>query len=255
MEKQQEKNIIEAYSIDKWYVVKMLWKRAWLIVLCGLLGAVLGFSRAKFTINPTYSSSVKLYVNNSTFSLGSTSVSISAAQITAAQQLTKTYAEILKSRTTLERINQEAGTKYNWMQLSSMISCTQCNETEILLVKVIGTNPDEACKIANTVALVLPERITEIIDGSSMVVVDTAIPEYSKVGPNITRHTAMGLLLGVFLSAVLIVGLAILDDAIHSEEYILRTYDYPILGRVPNLMSNGSKSYGYYYSKHKKKSN
>ena len=42
-----------------------------------------------------------------------------------------------------------------------------------------------------------------------------------------------------------------LQDTIHDEEYILRTYDYPILGKVPDLLNKGSKSYGYYYRKHR----
>jgi capsular polysaccharide biosynthesis protein len=47
-------------------------------------------------------------------------------------------------------------------------------------------------------------------------------------------------------SCAVFVVLAILDDTIHDEEYILRTYDFPILGKVPNLLEGNGKSYGYY---------
>ena len=41
----------------------------------------------------------------------------------------------------------------------------------------------------------------------------------------------------------------VVDDAVHDEEYVLRTYDYPILGKVPDLLNTGNKSYGYYSAK------
>jgi hypothetical protein len=40
-----------------------------------------------------------------------------------------------------------------------------------------------------------------------------------------------------------------LDNTVHDEEYILSTYNYPILAKIPDLASSGSdKKYGYYYS-------
>ena len=63
----------------------------------------------------------------------------------------------------------------------------------------------------------------------------------------------MGFLLGGFIAVAAIVIAAIKDDSIHDEEYILKNYDYPILAKVPNLHTPGTKEYGY-YSSHKKKS-
>ena len=57
------------------------------------------------------------------------------------------------------------------------------------------------------------------------------------------------MMLGVVLSTLVLVIAALLDDTIHDEEYILNNYDYPILGKVPNLLNTGSKAYGYYSQK------
>ena len=106
----------------------------------------------------------------------------------------------------------------------------------------------------DTIAEVLPVRISEIIEGASMEVVDTAIPDHEKVAPSITQYTAIGLVLGILISAIALFVLALTDDTIHDEEYVLRTYNYPILGRVPDLVNAGNKSYGYYSQKHQRKS-
>ena len=254
MEKQENFNK-EYYAIDMLHIVKVLFRRAWVIALCGLLAAAIGFSVSAFAITPTYSSHIKLYVNNSSFSLGNTSFSISSSELTAAQSLVRTYGEILDSRSTLERVIEEADVDYTWKELSRMIVYAPSNDTEIMRVTVTCDDPYAASKIANTIALILPIRIAEIIDGASMEVVDSAIPDTAKVAPSITRYTAVGLLLGVVLSVTVLIIFALLDDTIHDEEYVLRTYDYPILGKVPDLLNTGNKSYGYYSHRHRRSKN
>ena len=113
MEKQEMKNR-EYYTIDVLHIVKTLWRRVWLIALASFLAAAIGFSISAFAIEPTYSSSIKLYVNNSSFSLGNTSFSISSSELTAAQSLVRTYGDILDSRSTLERIIQKAKVDYTY---------------------------------------------------------------------------------------------------------------------------------------------
>ena len=46
--------------------------------------------------------------------------------------------------------------------------------------------------------------------------------------------------------ALIVVILALLDDTIHDEEYVLNTYDYPILAKIPDLTATGNKKYAYY---------
>lgn len=243
----QERNR-EYYTVDVLHIIKTLWRRAWIVVLCGILAAGIGFSLAAFVIAPTYSSQIKLYVNNSSISLGNASFSITSSEQTAAQNLVRTYGVILDSRSTLLLVKEKAEVDYSWKQLSSMIEYETANDTEIMQVTVTCEDKYDAYKIADTITTVLPSRIQEIIDGATMEVVDDAVTG-TKVGPSITRYTAVGMLLGVLLSMIVLIVAALMDDTIHDEEYILNTYDYPILGKVPNLLNTGSKSYSYYSQK------
>ncbi len=249
----REQNNEEYYTIDIMHILKALWHRAWAIILAAILAGGIGFSIASFVIAPQYSSSIMLYVNNGNISIGSTGFQISSSEISAAQSLVKTYTEILKNRTTLERVIEKSGVSYNYRELSSMIVAAPSNETEIMKVTVTSTDPNEAARIANCIAEELPVRISEIIDNASMEVVDSAVPDYQKVSPSITKYTAIGILFGGLLAAAAITLAAISDDAIHDEEYILKNYNYPILAKVPDLLGGGSKRYGYYYSSGKRK--
>ncbi len=236
----------EYFTIDLAHILSTLWKKIWVLVICGIVGAVMGFTYSAFIIDPTYSSEIMLYVNNSSISVGSASFSISSSEITAAQSLVKTYGVLLENRTTLEAVIEKSGVNYTWEELDQMVSASSVKDTEVLRVTVTCKDPYDAAKIANTIAKVLPIRISEIIEGSSMEVVDSAVVDLNKVAPSITEHTAVGCVIGLMLSFIVLVIIAIADDTIHDEDYILNNYDYPILAKVPDLYTHDSKGYNYY---------
>lgn len=252
MENKNNKNNNEYYTIDLLQVMKALLQRIWLIVICALLAAAIAFSFAAFIITPTYSSSILLYVNNNSISLGNVNFSLSSSDITASRSLVDTYTELLMNRTTLERVIDKTDVSYTYQELYEMIVAAPSNETEIMKITVTSTDPYEAAKIANGIAEILPERVSEIIDGAAMEVVDSAIPVLEKVDPSITKFTAVGLILGTLFSACAIVVGSLMDDTIHDEEYVLQHFDCPVLAKVPNLIDASNKKYsykryGYYY--------
>ena len=80
-----------------------------------------------------------------------------------------------------------------------------------------------------------------------MEVVDSAVPNLQKVSPSITKYTAIGLVLGVVISVIVLAIVAMTDGRIHDEDYVIETYDYPILARIPDLINVGGRKYSYYY--------
>ncbi len=246
---QNQKNGREYYTIDIMHILRSIWHRAWLVILAGIMSASVGFGISAFVIKPDYSASILLYVNNSSINLGNTSFSISASDITASQSLVRTYTELLKNRTTLERVIEKAGVDYTYAEMYEMVVAGSSHETEVMKVTVTGKDPYEAANIANTIAEVLPVRVSEIIDGASMEVVDSAVPNTNKVSPSITKYTAAYMIVGVLATCLILAITAMMDDTIHDEEYILQNYDYPILAKIPNLHGHTTKGYGYYYQK------
>lgn len=235
------------YSIDLMHIARSVIHRLWIIILAAVLTAVAGFSYSRFMLKPVYGAQVLLYVNNSSINFGNTSFDISASDIQASLSLVNTYSVLLKNRTTLERVKENAGVDYTVAQLSGMIQTGSVNETEVMKVVVTCGNPEEAARIANSIAEILPKRVAEIIDGASMVVVDEARPVYEKIGPNVSRFTFLGLVIGALISTIIIAIRAIMDDTIYNEDYVLENYDYPILAKVPNLLeTHRGSGYGYY---------
>ncbi len=237
-------------SVDLMQIFKSLWKKAWVIAVSTVLVGIFGFFIAAFAITPKYASSVMLYVNNGVFSVEGM-LNFSSSTISGARSLVDTYIVMLQNRTTLNKVIEKADVEYTFDELEDMIVAESVNGTEVMRITVTSTDPYEAADIANAIAVVLPSRIGEIIEGSSMEVVDSGAVNLKKVAPSITGYTVVGMLVGAIISVLVLIIIDMRDDTIRGEEYILQNYDYPILAKIPDLDNTDSKSYGYYYQSKK----
>lgn len=247
MNKMPDNNEIE---IDLLHLIKILWKKAWIIALCTILLGAIVFSYAFLFITPQYQAKAMMYVNNSSFSVGSTSFSISSSELTAAKSLLDTYVIILKSRTTLEKVLDETGLDYTYEELSSMVSASAVNSTEVFQIVATSSIPQEAELIVDTIVKILPDRIADIVDGSSVRLVDHAILPTQRSSPSYTKYAMIGLVLGFVLSCGVIIINDLLDTTIRDEDYLYQRYNIPVLAVVPdaNETRKGSYSYSHYYS-------
>lgn len=240
----------EIPEIDLIHIFELLMSKLWIIAVVGFIGAVSMFYYSTTMITPKYQSSSMFYVNNSNINIGSASFSISSADISASQSLVDTYIAILKTRNTLDTVIEKFDLDYTYAQLSSMITVTNVNSTEIFKVTVTSPDPTEACKIANAITEVLPDKISEIVTGSSARIVDYAAINPSKISPSISKYTLIGMLVGALLTAIVIVIIDFFDDTIKDDTYLLNTYDeIATLAVIPNLHSRHKAS--HYYTKKK----
>ena len=238
-------------EIDLVKLVKTLWQKALVIILIAVIMATITFAVTLLFITPQYQATASLYVNNSSFSFGASSFSISSSELSASSSLVNTYIYILKSRTTLEDVISASGVPYNYEALSKMISAKAVSGTAAFDVTITSTSPTEAELIANTIAQVLPERISEIVDGSSVRIVDYAIVPAHRASPSFTKNTIIGFLVGGVLAAAVVVIKFLIDEQndvlIHSADELRELYpDITVLALIPDMRLSEKK--GYYYS-------
>lgn len=253
-------NAVAVESLSLLEVVRALWKNILVIALVAVLVGAAAFGYTTLMISPEYQATAAMYVNNSSFSLGDTSFSISSGEISASNSLVSIYVYILKSRTTLEEVIKDAELEYSPTTLKGMISTRGVSGTSAFEVTVTSKNPSEAELIANTIAKVLPDRISELVDGSSVRIVDYAIIPAKRSGPNLLRNTGWGILVGALISAAIVVLRFLMDD---KSKVLLQTADdvrllYPeimILAQVPDMRQSEKSGYysSYYYSDTKTK--
>ena len=246
----------EELEIDLKRLVTALLDKAWLIGIVAILCAVIAFAGTFFFITPKYQSSAMFYVNNNNLSFGDTSVSIDSGDLSTSRNLVDSYIVILNTRATLMDVIDYAGVSYSYKELQGMISAKAVNETEIFRVVVNSPDPQEAEKIANAIAYILPKRISNIIDGTSAKIVDSAVVPAGPSSPSYTKNGVIGFLIGFLLCAGSIALKVIFDTTIRSEEDIEQVCAHPVLSAVPNMQGGGKKKvrYDYYDVKKKKQS-
>ena len=241
----------EEFEIDLLKLAGVLWKKVLVILLIALLGASIAFGYTFLFVPPTYQATVSLYVNNSTFSVGASNFTVTGAELSTGNRLVTTYIFVLRSRTTLEDVAAKAGLRYSAGKLSSMISTSPVADTAAFNITVTSPSPTEAELIANTIATVLPDRISEIVDGSSVRIVDYAIVPSARSSPSYINNTLIGFLIGAVLAVALISVKFLIDErndvAIHSADELRAMYpDITVLALIPDMRLSEKK--GYYYS-------
>ena len=131
-------------EIDLTALLKALWRHIWLIAASVIVIGAMAFSYARFFVTPMYTASALMYVNNNSLSVGSTKVSLSAGDLSAAKSLVNTYVVILNARTTMNEVIREAGVDYTYTDMQGMISAGAVNSTEVVQIDVTMPDPQEA---------------------------------------------------------------------------------------------------------------
>lgn len=238
-----EKN--EDVEIDIQRLFGAVWHKIWLIVLAAVVCAIGTILVTLYFVTPQYESSAMFYVNNNSLSVGDTSFSIESGDITAAKSLVDSYIVILNTPTTLKDVIDYAMVDRNHLELAKMITAEAVNETEIFQVVVTSPDPVEAEKIASAISHILPKRISNIIEGTSARIVDTAVVPYKPSSPNYTKNTMIGFLAGFVLMMIIVILQEAFDVTIRTEEDMEQVCKHPVLASVPDM---GAPSKGGYYS-------
>lgn len=228
--------------IDLREVAKLLWRKARLIVLAGVLAAGAALAGTFFLITPKYTATVTMYVNN--YNNKDSFTTITSGDLSASAKLVDTYIAIIKSNTLLSEVAQEAQVSDSPGEIEKMITAHAVNSTEVFYVSVTCQSADEAARLVNTIAAVASDYIADIVEGSSVKVIDLAEVPNKRSSPSYTKNTAVGLMLGMLIMAGLILIREILDTRIKSEED-LKDWGMPVLVVIPEQNLTSGKKDGY----------
>ena len=239
-------------SIDLLQVFRILWKNVLSIILVALMFAAASFAYTWFFVTPEYEAVASMYVNNSSFSFGSTSFSISSSEISASNSLVNSFIFLLESRETLETVIADTGIDYSVDELKEkIIKAEGITNTPAFTVSVKSTDPQEAEQIANSIAKILPQRISEIVDGATVRIVDHAIIPAHRASPSYTKVLVLFGLAGALAAAIWCICYNIItesqNETIGDASNVLTQYpQLQILATIPDMGIAEKK--GYYYT-------
>lgn len=222
----------EKIEIDVLQLVKVLWKRKWIIVLAALVAGVVSFAYSSFVIKPQYTSTTRIYVVNRN---QADKPGLSNQDLQAGAYLVKDYREIILSQDVLEKVVTDQKLTIDAKTLGKKVSVNVPTDTRIVSISVRDVNPEEASRIANALREVAAQKIISITRVSDVTTLDEARPATSPSSPNIRRNTMMSVIVVTGLVVLVVLLVELLDDRVKRPEDIEEVMQLSLLGVVPNL--------------------
>ena len=222
----------EKFEIDVFQLVKVLWKRKFLIALVALVAGVTAFAYSSFVIKPQYASTTRIYVVNRN---QADKPGLTNQDLQAGSYLVKDYREIILSQDVLEKVVADQNLTIDAKTLGKKVSVTVPADTRIVSISVRDGNPEEASRIANALREVAAQKIISVTRVSDVTTLEEARPATSPSSPNIRRNTMMATVAGVGFVVIIVLLVELLDDRVKRPEDIEEVMHLSLLGVIPNL--------------------
>ena len=206
------------------------------ICLTTLLFTLGAWVYSEYFVTPLYTTQISMCV----FSGQRGEAGVTTGDLSADAAVANTYRILLTSQPVLAAVSEELNGELPPAAIGGMLSVS--STAQILYVTVTGSDPACIVRVADALSEVAPTAIGELARAGEMVAVDRAVMPKAPSYPNIPSNVATGFLLGLLLSCVVAVLLALLDTTVRREEELERAFDSPVLGSVPNMSSAAPQS-------------
>ncbi len=222
----------DKFEIDVFQLVKVLWKRKFLIVLAALVAGLAAFAYSSFMIKPQYASTTRIYVVNRN---QADKPGLTNQDLQAGAYLVKDYREIILSQDVLEKVVADQKLTMDAKTLGRKVSVTVPAETRIVSISVRDGNPEEASRIANALREVAAQKIISVTRVSDVTTLEEARPATSPSSPNIRRNTMIATIAGVGFVTIIVLLVELLDDRVKRPEDIEEVMGITLLGVIPSV--------------------
>lgn len=226
-----EINLKELYRIIK--------KKLIFIITITLIGLLLAAFYTFFITTPKYSSTTQLIVNRT-----QQTEAIQRSDIETNVQLISTYQDIIIGPVILDDVREELELEASHNELSDQITVSNQSNSQVFSILVTDTNPYRAATIANTTATVFQEKLNDIMSIDNVTIISSAEPNMNPISPNHTINLVVGILLGGAVGVGLSLILALLDNTVKEESFIVEELNWTSLGRISEMTAEELKSDG-----------
>ena len=215
----EEINLKEVYSYFK---AKILW-----ILLAIVIIVIIGNVYTIITRVPMYQSNTTIVL------VGESKKEYSQSDSLLNQNLIGTYSEIITSRKVLQQVIDNLKLKTTVDELSSNITTSSVEDTEIIRITVNNERKKQAAEIADEVAEVFSDEIQDIYNLENVAIIDKAEVANSPYNINYVKDNIIYLVIGIVLSFGVVFVMYYFDTTIKSSEVVEEKLGLTVIGIVP----------------------
>lgn len=217
-------------EIDVLALLHKLWTKKLLILFTVFYFAAFSFLGTYFFIQPTYTSTTRIYVVNQ----ATDNKNLSAQDLQAGTYLVNDYKEIITSNDVLSEVIKDEKLNLSEAELSKMVSVNIPTDTRLISISVKAKTGQDAQVLANKVREVASKKIKTVTKVEDVTTLEEAKLPSSPSSPNIKRNVLLGAILGGFVAIVAVLVREVLDDRIRRPEDVEDVLEMTLLGIVPD---------------------
>ena len=220
-------NYNENYEIDLIYLIKIVIRKWYVILILMIITGVLGYF---------YSSSIQdKYTADSSFIVEvSTDTQSDYNDVLMGQRLVGTYKEFIKSNRVIEKVITELNLSYSLEEMKEIISVSSRGDTLILEVSASTYNQMESYEIVNKTVEIVVNTASELSTLNSIELLDKATLKSQPDSNNKLLYFSISIILGGMLGGGIILLTEFSNKKLRSESIIEEILNLKVLAVIPN---------------------
>ncbi|MEC5424018.1 Wzz/FepE/Etk N-terminal domain-containing protein [Virgibacillus sp. C22-A2] len=192
-------------------------QRFWIIALVAAAAALAGFVYSNLT------SQTLLYESSTRVIIGSDSESMSTLMV------------MIKDPIVMNKVKEELQLSRPSESLSSQIEVQRLEDSQVIMISVIDTDPVVAASIANATANAFKNEIVNILDFRDVQLLSAAQENPYPINEKQNHTTVIALVFGIITGTGLVFLLESLDGKIRKERDVEEALGVPVIGVVSNM--------------------
>ena len=219
-------------ELDLKELFNIFWSKKVYIILIVLIFIAIGVIYTVGFTTPKYTSSTTLLLAGSENSEETTN-SITTTDVTLNSKLVSTYSVLVRSKDVLSQVISNLGIDVSWENLRNNVSVSTVEDTEVIEISVSNENAQYSANIANEIAKVFSEKVSEIYNINNVHVVDEAEVESTPSNINHKRDIVIFAFIGLVVSVIYVLIANMLDTTVKTAEDIEKDFKLPVLASIP----------------------
>ncbi len=240
MDTQYNASTSDEIEIDLREIFAVLLHYAWVIILSAIIVGAAAFALSKFVITPTYESTTRIVI----LAKDSGESAITYSDMQLGSQLTKDYAELITSRYVVEQVIENFQLDITYDKYVEKINVVTPSDTRIIDITMTDEDPELAKQMVDELRSIAAKRIEEVMAVDAVNLVDEGYVATEPSDPSVLKWTAIGILLGGFMAAAVVLIRYLLDDTIKSSEDIEKYLKLSTLALIPVAVEEDDKEKG-----------
>lgn len=235
-------------ELDLKQLFKLFWNKRLHIISIVLVFLIIGSIYSFAFVKPKYKSYTTLVLAQADMSKEETTAQgITQSDLTLNQKLVSTYSELVKTKNVLREVIKELRLQEDEEELRKNVTVSLVEDTELIKITVTNKNAVDAKNIANKIAKIFSERVSEIYNINNVYIVDEAEAAEEPYNISHARDLLIFMAAGFVIAVIYVLLVNILDTTVKSAEDIEKELGISVLASIPELKDESKINKGGMY--------